>query len=149
MSKTADKTRRAIILLTDGQDTSSQKKFDEAVDQAVKADTTIYAIGIGDRYYDGVNEGVLNKMAQRTGGRAYFPRNEEALHKAFSQIEEELRSQYLVAYAPTNKKRDSTFRKISIELANPELENEKIKLGYRQGYFAKGSTPNAPTSKRD
>lgn len=136
LSQTSDKTRRAIILLTDGADTSSRKKMQEAIDRAVKADAVIYSIGIGDEYYGGVNEGVLKKVSERTGGRAFFPRDEEDLRAAFGQIQEELRSQYLVAYSPTNKNRDGSFRRVLVEVVTPELR-KNLRLTYRQGYFAK------------
>jgi Ca-activated chloride channel family protein len=111
LSDTSDKTRRAIILLTDGDDTSSRMKLNEAVDSALKADAIIYAIGIGDSFsFSGVDEGSLRKITERTGGRAYFPRNEEDLRSAFAQIQDELREQYLIAYSPSNKAKDGTFR---------------------------------------
>lgn len=132
-----DKTRRAIILLTDGVNTYGQKRLDDAVQAAQKAEAVIYAIGIGDRYYDGVDTGVLKKVTERTGGRAYFPRDEEDLRDAFRQIQEEMRSQYLIAYEPTNSKKDGTYRSIEIQLVNPQLAREKVKVTHRQGYFAK------------
>jgi VWFA-related protein len=137
LSGTSDKTRRAIILLTDGDDTSSQKKLDDAIERAQKADTVVYAIGIGDSYMSGVQDGPLKKISERTGGRAYFPRNERDLRAAFAQIELELRSQYLVAYSPTNKKRDHSYRRITVELTNPDLQRNQIKLTHRPGYFSK------------
>jgi VWFA-related protein len=139
LSQTSDKTRRAIILLTDGQDTSSQKKLDAAIDRAVKADAVIYAIGIGDEYYGGVNKGTLRKVSERTGGRAFFPEDESELRTAFAQIQMELRSQYLVAYSPTNKNRDGSFRRVQIEIVNPELRKQTARLTYRQGYFARSN----------
>jgi VWFA-related protein len=137
LSNTSEKTRRAIILITDGEDSSSQKKMNDAIDRAVKADAVIYTIGYGDMYYGGINEGVLRKVSERTGGRAYFPRDESDLRAAFAQIQQELRSQYLVAYAPTNKTRDGSFRRVQIEIVNPELRKQTLRLTYRQGYFAK------------
>ena|SRR5918911_48615 len=137
LSQTSDKTRRAIILLTDGQDSSSRKKMDDAIDRALKSDAVIYAIGIGDEYYGGINKGALRKLSERTGGRAFFPDNESELHAAFDQIQLELRSQYLVAYTPTNRSKDGTFRRVQIEIVNPELRKQNLKLTYRQGYFAK------------
>jgi Ca-activated chloride channel homolog len=148
LSGTLDRGRRAIILLTDGMDYSSQKKLDEAIDKAVKAEVVVYSIGIGDNFFEGINEGVLRKLSERTGGHAYFPRNEDDLRAAFAQIELELRSQYLLAYAPTNKNRDNTFRRIKIEVANPDLQRENLRLNYRQGYFAKGPGSSKDTSKR-
>ncbi len=137
LSQTSDKTRRAIILLTDGQDTSSHKHMDEAIDRALKNDAVIYAIGIGDEYYDGINKGALRKISERTGGRAFFPENETELRAAFEQIQLELRSQYLIAYTPTNRNKDGSFRKVQIEIVNPELRRQNLRLTYRQGYFAK------------
>ena len=147
MTESSDKTRRAIILLTDGDDTSSTLKLSEAVDQALKTETMVFAIGIGDSFnYSGVDEGSLRKITERTGGRAYFPRSEDDLREAFAQIQRELREQFLVAYSPTNKRRDGSYRKLQIEVVNPELRKSNIKLTYRQGYFAKSDT--APATRR-
>jgi VWFA-related protein len=132
-----DKTRRAIILLTDGLNTYGNKKLDDAVQAALKAEAVIYSIGIGDNFYYGVDEGVLKKISERTGGRAYFPRDEVELRQAFRQIQEEMRSQYLIAYEPANPAKDGTYRTIDIQLTNPQLQKDKIRLTHRQGYFAK------------
>lgn len=145
--QTSDKTRRAMILITDGVDTSSHWRMEDAVNSSLKADGVIYSVGIGDAYVSGVEEATLRKLSERTGGRAYFPKNEEDLRAAFAQIQQELRSQYLVAYAPTNKTRDGQFRQVKLEIVNPELRKENLRLTYRQGYFAKsgGNSSNAPT----
>lgn len=148
ISTSAEHTRRAIILLTDGVDTSSRMKMQEAIERAQKADALIYAIGIGDRYTFNVNEGSLRKIAEQTGGRAYFPSHERDLHDAFTQIQRDLREQYLVAYSPKNKARDGSYRKIQIELVNPNLKQQNLKLNYRSGYFAKSGTPEPATRKR-
>lgn len=132
-----DKTRRAIILLTDGVNTSGKKRLDDAVQAALRSEAIIYSIGIGDNYYSGVDRGSLNKISERTGGRAYFPRDERELRDAFTQIQEEMRSQYLIAYEPTNQNRDGGYRKIDIQLANQQLQRDKVKVTHRQGYFAK------------
>ena len=132
-----ERTRRAIILLTDGVNTYGSKKLDDAVQAALRSEAVIYSIGIGDNFYDGVDEGALKKISERTGGRAYFPRDENQLRQAFRQIQEEMRSQYLIAYEPTNAARDGSYRKIEVQITNPELEKQKVKLTHRQGYFAK------------
>ena len=132
-----ERTRRAIILLSDGVNTSGRKKLDDAVQAAQRAEAVIYSIGIGDNFYDGVDEGALKRISERTGGRAFFPRNERQLREAFKQIEDEMRSQYLLAYEPTNPALDGSYRKIEIQLANPELAKQKVKLTHREGYFAK------------
>ncbi len=148
ISTSAEHTRRAIILLTDGVDTSSRMKMQEAIERAQKADALIYAIGIGDRYSFNVNEGSLRKIAEQTGGRAYFPRHERDLRDAFTQIQRDLREQYLVAYSPLNKARDGSYRKIEIQVVNPELKQRDLKLNYRSGYFAKTANPEPATRKR-
>jgi len=142
ISGSAEHTRRAIILLTDGVDTSSRMKMHEAIERAQKADALIYAIGIGDRYSFNVNEGSLRKLTDQTGGRAYFPRNERDLQDAFAQIQRDLREQYLVAYSPSNKMRDGSYRRIEIQIVNPARRQQNLKLNYRAGYFAKGASPD-------
>jgi Ca-activated chloride channel homolog len=148
LSDTAEHTRRAIILLTDGYDTISQLKMQDAVDRALKADALIYAIGIGDSFHGGVDEGSLRKITERTGGRAYFPRSEKELRDAFVQIQRDLREQYLVAYYPTNKNRDGSYRRIVIEVTNPELRSLNPRLTHRQGYFAKTADSGKPPRGR-
>lgn len=147
LSGTSDKTRRAMILLTDGVDTKSRMKLADAVNSALKSDAIIYAIGIGDDYVDGVDKGSLNKIAERTGGRAYFPRNEEDLRVAFAQIQEELRSQYLLAYSPTNKAKDGSYRQVRIEVVNPELRKQNLRITHRQGYFAQTAAGTVAPAK--
>ena len=139
LARSARPRRRAIILLTDGWDTSSRLSRNTAVEQTIEAETIIYAIGIGDSRQEGVNKKVLNDVAEGTGGRAFFPKKEDDLKAAFAEIERELRSQYLVAYSSTNKKHDGSFRRISIEITNPALRKEALRLRYRPGYFAKKS----------
>lgn len=129
--------RRAIILLTDGVDSTSRLPKSEAINRALDAETVIYAIGIGDSKYAGVNRDDLNAVATGTGGRAFFPKREMDLRNAFAEIEQELRSQYLIAYSSTNKKRNGAYRQMHIEVTNPELEKEQLKLRHRPGYFAK------------
>lgn len=130
-------TRRAMILLTDGVNTYGMKKMRDAIDAALKAETVIYSIGIGDNYYGGVDKGSLRKISESTGGSAFFPRDEGELRDAFRQIEEQMRSQYLIAYEPTNQARDGSYRRIEIQLVNPDLQKEKVRLTHREGYFAK------------
>lgn len=131
--------RRAIILLTDGQDTTSRLTRNEAIRRALDAETVIYAIGIGDNKYEGIDHEAVNAVAMGTGGRAFFPKKETDLKNAFAEIERELRSQYLIAYSSTNKKRDGGYREMQIEITNPALQKEQLKLRHRPGYFAKSS----------
>ena len=147
LSVSADNTRRAIILLTDGVDTISQVKIHEAIERAQKADALIYAIGIGDAYQGGVDKSSLGKIAEKTGGRAFFPRSETELRTVFDQIQRDLREQYLVAYSPSNKARDGSYRVIRVEIVDPELRKQNLKLNYRPGYFAKTVGQELPSKR--
>jgi VWFA-related protein len=153
LSQTPDRTRRAIILLSDGDDTGSQTKKQEVIDFAIKNNVVIYSIGIRDNEYpDGkLDKGALRKVSEMTGGRAFFPPDKPALDAAFAQIQQELRSQYLIAYQPANRKRDGSFRQVRVEIVNPELRKENLRLLYRQGYYARNArlttTTTAPTGK--
>lgn len=139
LSQTPERARRAIILLSDGDDTGSLTKKQEAIDFAVKNNVVIYSIGIHDSQYPDskLDVDALRKVSEKTGGRAFFPPDKTALVAAFAQIQQELRSQYLVAYRPANRKRDGSFRQVRVEVTNPELRKEKLRLLYRQGYYAK------------
>jgi VWFA-related protein len=139
LARSLGQRRRAIILLTDGQDTSSRLMRSEAVDRAILFETVIYTIGIGDKKQGGVEKNALKDLAERTGGRAFFPKKQDDLKAAFAEIEQELRSQYLLAYSSTNKKRDGSFRKMTIEVTNAELNKQQVRLRYRPGYYAKRS----------
>jgi Ca-activated chloride channel family protein len=141
MARSPRPRRRAIILLTDGWDTSSRLSRNAAIDQAIESETIIYAIGIGDSRQEGVDKKALKNLAESTGGSAFFPnpKKQDDLKAAFAEIERELRSQYLVAYSSTNKKQDGSFRRITIEITNPDLRKEQLRLRYRPGYYAKKS----------
>jgi Ca-activated chloride channel homolog len=140
LSQTPERARRAIILLSDGDDTSSTTKRQEAIDFAVKNNIVIYSIGIHDDGSEGeLADDALRKVSEKTGGRAFFPTDKPALEAAFAQIQMELRSQYLIAYQPANRKHDGSFRQVRIEILNPELRKQKLRLLYRQGYYARNN----------
>jgi Ca-activated chloride channel homolog len=126
--------RKTIILLTDGVDTTSRMKLDEAINEALRAEVVIYSIGIGDPGQGGVNEGLLKKISESTGGRAVFPKDARDLDKAFAQLEQDLRQQYLLAYEPKNEATDGGFRKLEIRVVNRNTKDLKIR--HRRGYYA-------------
>ena len=139
LSRAPERSRRAIILLSDGDDTSSTIKRQDVIDFAVKNEVAIYSIGIRDEQFPlgKLDSGALKKVSDRTGGRAFFPSKAAGLQNAFAQIEQELRSQYLIAYTPTNPNRDGSYRRIRIEILNPQLRSEKVRVLYREGYYAR------------
>jgi Ca-activated chloride channel homolog len=129
--------RRVIVLLTDGADSSSKNTLNDAAEMAIKSGVAVYSIGIGDEYYGGVNEDMLRKISERTAGRAVFPKKTKDLPAAFSELEQALRSQYLVSYSSASTKPRDKMRKIKIEIINPELRKQGLQLSYQQGYYAK------------
>jgi Ca-activated chloride channel homolog len=137
LAKSSTEMRRAIILITDGEDTNSQKEMKEAVEQAIKSEVAIYAIGVGDEKY-GIDRRDLRAISEQTGGRAFFPKNASELSTAFMQIEKELREHYLITYFPQNKKHDGSYRKVRLEIANPDLRRQELRLSYCNRYFNKG-----------
>jgi VWFA-related protein len=136
LTKAAPNTRRAVILLSDGMDNESRLLPRDAVNGAAYANATIYGIGIGTYTVD---EQALRYVSEESGGRAFFPTDESDLRAAFAQIERELRSQYLIAYTPTNKAHDGMRRNVRIEITNPLLVKDKVKLAYRSYYYVKKS----------
>jgi len=124
--------RKALVLLTDAEDTGSKMSEGDAIEAAQRADSVIHFILITDySAIAGYGGGVANHMATDTGGRVIAVRNEKNLEKAFTELSEELRSQYVLGYYPTNPKRDGAFRKIKVEVSRPD-----VKILARKGYYA-------------
>jgi len=125
--------RQALILFTDGEDTSSLVSFDEVLDLAKRSETTIYTIALrgADVGAKGFREAefVLRTLAQETGGRAFFPMKIEDLSAVYSEIADELSSQYILGYISTNSKRDGTWRRVDIRISRPSL-TPRTKKGY-------------------
>jgi Ca-activated chloride channel family protein len=130
---TSDIRRQAIVLLSDGDDTSSLIEFDQVLDLAKRSETVIYAIGlrqgeIGRREFKEA-EFVLKQLATETGGRAYFPTDARELQKIYQSIWDELSSQYAIGYTSTNPKRDGAWRRIQVRIVKPGL-TARTKQGY-------------------
>jgi Ca-activated chloride channel family protein len=123
---TGVKGQRAMLLLTDGKDEGSRFTYEDALEYARRAGVTIYAIGLGDD----ADRKKLERISEETGGRAFFLKNVDELAGIYSTIENELRSQYLVAYQSTNTTSGSnTFRSIDLKVNKPGLEPKTIR-GY-------------------
>ena len=125
--------RQAIVLLSDGDDTSSLIEFDQVLDLAKRSETVIYSIGlrqgeIARREFKEA-EFVLKQLSTETGGRAYFPTDARDLQKIYQSIWDELASQYAIAYSPGNPKRDGAWRRIQVRIVKPGL-TARTKLGY-------------------
>jgi len=132
--KPDDLRREAIILLTDGQDTSSLLSFEEVLEQTKRSETAIYAIGlraedsdIGKGYSDA--EFVLRQLTNQSGGRVFFPKAVAELAGIYDQIWQELSSQYLVAYSSRNPVRNGLWRRVSVRTDRPDTVS-RTRLGY-------------------
>ncbi len=127
--------RKAMILLTDGQDEGSKLRIADAIEAAQKADSICYVLLIADRGFYGFGgysgSGQMKKLAEETGGRVIEVGNKlDKLKQGFDQIAQELRTQYNIGYTPTNSKRDGTFRKVEIRAP------QGYKVQARTGYYA-------------
>jgi len=127
--------RKAMIILTDGEDQGSQLRIKDAIEAAQKADSICYVLLIADRGFYGFGgysgDSQMRKLSEETGGRVITVGNKvEKLKQAFDQIAQELRSQYNAGYTPTNSKRDGTFRKVEIRA------KQSYKVQARNGYYA-------------
>ncbi|HVB34211.1 MAG TPA: VWA domain-containing protein [Patescibacteria group bacterium] len=127
--------RKAIIALTDAQDYGSQETIDDAIQAAQLANVVIHVVLVASPWeYIGqggyIGGEVANKMARQTGGVVIRASSERQMSKAFDKLAEELRSQYVLGYYPTNTARDGTFRKIKIETTTPEHYHVLTRAGY-------------------
>jgi VWFA-related protein len=128
--------RKAMILLTDGEDEGSKYKIGEAIEAAQKQNVMVYVILIADRgFYGGFGYSgfsAMKKLTEETGGRLIdVGNNGKKLEAAFQQIEDELRTQYVATYAPSNAKQDGTFRHLSVS-----CNGDGLKIQTRKGYYA-------------
>ncbi|MGA7463538.1 MAG: VWA domain-containing protein [Candidatus Korobacteraceae bacterium] len=124
-------SRRAIILLSDGEDNQSRVSRGEALEMALRAEVIIYAISTNTSGIKLRGDKVLEYFADQTGGKAFFPFKIEDVANAFTEIQDELRSQYAISYKPADFLSDGKYRKIEI-LA----ENKKYHVRARKGYYA-------------
>lgn len=132
--------RRAMVIITDGEDTVSERALKDAIEIAQRSETIVYVISTKAGGFFGVQAGTvdrkedkdLKKLAEDTGGRAFFTAEVIELERSFSAIARELRSQYLIAYQPTNDKFDGKYRQIEIKV--PGYKNLKVRS--KTGYVA-------------
>lgn len=134
-ARNTDEVRRqAIVVLSDGEDTSSLVSFEEVLELAKRSETAIYTIGLQPRETSALRgfreaEFVLRQLAQETGGRAFFAKQVEELKDVYGQIADELSSQYSMGYSSRNAKRDGAFRRLVVQIARPNV-TPRTKRGY-------------------
>jgi len=129
--------RQAIILLSDGEDTSSLVTFEDVLDLARRSETAVYAIGLMEEVTAGQSKGFreatysLRQLTTDTGGRAFFPPDLKSLASVYGQIYDELPSQYTIGYSSKNPKRDGAWRRLVVRVSRPNVTART-----KQGYFA-------------
>jgi len=128
-----DVRRQALIVFSDGEDTSSLVSFEEVLDLAKRSETSIYTIALRGTETNtrGFREAefIMRQLAQETGGRSFFPARIEDLNGVYSQIADELASQYTIGYTSKNPKNDGAFRRVVVQVARPGL-TPRTKRGY-------------------
>ncbi|HZH32762.1 MAG TPA: VWA domain-containing protein [Pyrinomonadaceae bacterium] len=136
--------RRVVVLITDGTDTSSRARLEEAIEMAQRTETMIFAISTKSGFSStvpGVEAGTvkdeddkrLDRLADATGGKAFFIGDRLELERAFTRVARELRGQYIATYRPTNKNYDGSYRRIEVKLA---AKRDGLKVRTRRGYTA-------------
>jgi VWFA-related protein len=131
VSRGQEPVRKAIVLLSDGDDNQSRVHPDEVIKECERAETIIYAISTNWTPSRGKGDKVLTDMAESTGGQVFFPPSVEEMSASFKQIEEELRSQYALTYTPADFKYDGAFRSIYLY-----CNNRSYIVRAKKGYFA-------------
>jgi VWFA-related protein len=141
--KKASKDKRVLLVVTDGEDNTSHNSLERTIREIQKTDTVIYTIGLlsqETKRSAKKAKKALEDIARASGGLAYFPENVEDVHTICEQVAHDIRNQYILAYYPTNNKRDGTFRAVTVEVIPPRGRG-KLFARTRNGYYA----PNAST----
>jgi VWFA-related protein len=127
--------RKVIVVITDGVDMGSKLTRSQAIEAAQKADAVIYSIDYEDPRYHGMfgpsGEGDLRRMSDETGGHVYRVDRKTTLDMVFKELQDEMRSQYMIGYTPSNETKDGGYRKIDIHTSNKDY-----KVQARKGYYA-------------
>jgi VWFA-related protein len=131
--------RKVLVLITDGEDEGSKYKISQAIEAAQKADAIIYGFYYVDRafymghgmVFGGSSDSALRQMSEDTGGHVFHVDRKMTLQDAFTELQEEMRSQYAIGYTPTNPAKDGTFRKLEVRTTNKDW-----KVQARKGYYA-------------
>ena len=142
--KKGNRDKKVLIVISDGGDNASKHKLTEIMARAGQSDAIIYTIGIFDEQDDDRNPGVLKQLAKDTGGEAFLPESLKDVVPICERIAHDVRNQYTLAYVPTNRKRDGTYRVIQVKASAPN--RGRLLVRTRTGYYAP-SVPPSPVAK--
>jgi VWFA-related protein len=143
--KKASKDKRVLLVVTDGEDNSSHNSLEKTLREIQKTDTVIYTIGLlGDEKRKEKNNAMraLKRIAEASGGLAFFPESVDDVHSICEQVAHDIRNQYTLAYYPSNARKDGTFRAVSVQVIPPRGRG-KLVARTRNGYYAPGSPSTA------
>ena len=126
--------RKILIILSDGGDNASRRDFQKLLVAAQQASVTLYTIGFYEPESADRNPKVLKRLAEATGGEAYFPRSEKELHEIWRRTASGIRNQYTLGYYPADRTHDGTYRKVRVRVESPS--RPKMSVHTRPGYFA-------------
>ena len=132
--KKGTRDKKVLIVISDGGDNASKRDLAQIMILAGQSDAIIYTLGVFDESDPDRNPGVLRQFARATGGVAFFPRQLRQVVPISEQIARDIRNQYTVAYAPTNRKQDGTYRAIQVKAVAPG--RERLTVRARAGYYA-------------
>jgi Ca-activated chloride channel family protein len=146
--KKGAKDKKVLLVVTDGEDNASHNSLEKTLREIQKTDTVIYTIGLLGN--EGKKEAkrakkVLQEIAAASGGLAYFPESVDDVHTICEQVAHDIRNQYILAYYPTNSRRDGTFRAVTVEVIPPRGRG-RLLARTRNGYYAPGAPAAATTS---
>lgn len=130
----ASHQKKVLVVLSDGKDNASRRSEAEMFTRVERSDALVYAISTADFSAGGGNNGLLKKLAARSGGVAYFPESEAAVVKAFSEVAGNIRRGYRIGYTPTNTRHDGSFRRVDVSVDVPG--RKKLSVRGRDGYVA-------------
>ena len=141
LARVADQgpTARILVLISDGDDNASKITLQQAIEAAQREEVTIYTISTNNSGYTRGGDKILKDLAFQTGGQTFLPNNAREMVKAFTSIEQEMRSRYALAYQPADLREDGRFHRIEIRA---QKSNRKIHVHARKGYFARLEVPS-------
>jgi VWFA-related protein len=143
--KKGDRDKKVLIVISDGGDNASKHKLGEIMARAGQPDVVIYTIGLFDRQDPDRNPGVLKRLARDTGGEAFLPESLKDVAPICERIARDIRNQYTIAYIPTNRTRDGSYRAIQVKASVPGRGHLLVRT--RTGYFAPSASQTSPAAK--
>lgn len=143
--KKGNRDKKVLIVISDGGDNKSQHKLTEILALTAQSDATLYTIGIYDEQDGDRNPGVLKRLAKDTGGEAFLPESSKDITPICERIAHDIRNQYTIAYVPTNRKRDGSYRSIEVKASAPG--RGRLSVRTRTGYFAPSKSQPSTAAK--